>query len=84
VIVRHRASSGDWAKDSRRFIGAIVTVYEIMLEHTIRLLVMCFDILLQYTQVSVYRLDGLCGVVVDELGLHCRVTSSATSSFGIP
>jgi hypothetical protein len=55
-----------------------------MLEHTIRLLVKCFDILLKHTQVSVYRLDGRCDVVADELGLRYRVTSSATSSFGIP
>jgi hypothetical protein len=59
-----KLAAGNWAQDPASFMGAIVASYEIMLEHTVRLLVTCFGILLQDVAVSLARSSSILSLVL--------------------
>ena len=45
-------AEGDWIDSPKRFLGAVVTMHEIMLDHTVKLLVSCLRVIVRYVKVS--------------------------------
>lgn len=41
-----RAAEGNWVDDPKTFIGAVLTMHEIMLDHTVKLFVSCLRVIM--------------------------------------
>lgn len=41
----HQVAEGDWVNDPKTFIGAVLTMHEIMLDHIVKLFVSCLRVI---------------------------------------
>jgi hypothetical protein len=48
---------GDWHRNPRRFVGAVIAMHEYMQDRTCRLLVDCFEIFDRWIETTVSRLE---------------------------
>jgi hypothetical protein len=46
-----KMAEGDWIDNPKCFLGAVLTMHEIMLEHTITLLTSCLKIITKHIEV---------------------------------